>query len=173
MTVSSLWTNPSAGGSLDLSAGAVVTEAVWDAMVSNFLWLGGPSGATVQVLSAVGTTSNPATTSSSLVALPDPSVTMTTLAGSTVVVWFNGSFRNSTLGANMAFVPAMDANGGVNIQTTIQAAAANTDHCISLVGIFAGVSAAAHVFNIYWLSSTGTGSRASVNSNLVVAEFRR
>lgn len=44
MPVADAWTDPSAGGSLDLAAGAVVTETVWDALISNFLWLGGASG---------------------------------------------------------------------------------------------------------------------------------
>jgi hypothetical protein len=44
MTVTTAWTDPSAGGTLDLSTGGVVTETIWDAMVSNFLHLGGSKG---------------------------------------------------------------------------------------------------------------------------------
>lgn len=47
MTVSNTWTNPSAGGSLDLSAGQLVTESIFDTFTSNLLYLGGATGAWV------------------------------------------------------------------------------------------------------------------------------
>jgi hypothetical protein len=44
MTVTFTWTNPAAGGSLDLTAGVVVLESVWDAIISNLNVLGGTTG---------------------------------------------------------------------------------------------------------------------------------
>lgn len=44
-TVTAAWTSPAAAGTLDLSNGSVLNETVWDAMVSNFLWLGGTTAA--------------------------------------------------------------------------------------------------------------------------------
>lgn len=44
MTVTTNWTSPAAAGTLDLAAGAILTEAVWDAMVSNFGHIGGTTG---------------------------------------------------------------------------------------------------------------------------------
>jgi hypothetical protein len=44
MTVNLTWTTAAAGGALDLANGQVVTEAVWDAMVSNLNVIGGAVG---------------------------------------------------------------------------------------------------------------------------------
>lgn len=41
MTVTSAWTSPAANGTLDLDVNETLTEAVWDALISNLLWLGG------------------------------------------------------------------------------------------------------------------------------------
>lgn len=44
MTVTSSWTDPGAGGTLDLANGSLVTETHWDALVSNLLYIGGSTG---------------------------------------------------------------------------------------------------------------------------------
>lgn len=49
MAVNNTWTDPSAGGALDLATGGTVTEAVWDATVSNLLHLGGTAGYIPQI----------------------------------------------------------------------------------------------------------------------------
>ncbi len=41
MAITATWTPPA---SLDLATGAILTEAVWDALVSNFLYLAGAAG---------------------------------------------------------------------------------------------------------------------------------
>ena len=46
MTVNTTWTSPAAAGTLDLANGDVATEVWFDAMVSNFGFLGGVAGLT-------------------------------------------------------------------------------------------------------------------------------
>lgn len=45
MTVTSTWTNPSEGGTLDRDSGETIREQDWDALLSNLLFLGGTTGA--------------------------------------------------------------------------------------------------------------------------------
>lgn len=47
MAISDTWSDPSEGGTLDLSAGDVLTAAVWEKVMSNLLRLGGTTGAPV------------------------------------------------------------------------------------------------------------------------------
>ena len=44
MAVDRTWTSPAAAGDLDLDTGEVVTEAIWDKVISNLGHLGGASG---------------------------------------------------------------------------------------------------------------------------------
>lgn len=44
MTVTSTWTDPSEGGTLDRDSGQTIREQDWDALLSNFLFLGGTTG---------------------------------------------------------------------------------------------------------------------------------
>jgi len=44
MTITVAWTNPSEAGTLDLDTGDTLTDAVWDALVSNIGHLGGTAG---------------------------------------------------------------------------------------------------------------------------------
>lgn len=44
MSVDQNWTDPSTGGGVDLAAGEVLTEAVWDDVLSNIKRLGGTNG---------------------------------------------------------------------------------------------------------------------------------
>src|SRR5215210_4554215 len=44
MAVGTTWTNPSTGGAIDLNTNDVLTETVWDAVLSNLKHLGGTTG---------------------------------------------------------------------------------------------------------------------------------
>ena len=44
MTVNSTWTDPSEGGTMDLDVGDVLTEAVYDRILSNLVYIGGTTG---------------------------------------------------------------------------------------------------------------------------------
>ncbi len=139
----------------------------------NMLWLVGTAGVITQIASAVGTTSSVTTTSTSLVALADPVISLTTLAGSNVVAIFNGNFQCTSLGAGMTFNIAMDGNSGANVSVLIHAKVANYNESVALVAMFPAVTAAAHSFQAQWSTTAGTLKRDTVGSNLVLVEFRR
>ncbi len=44
MTVNDTWTDPSEGGTMDLDVGDVLTEAVYDLILSNLKYVGGTTG---------------------------------------------------------------------------------------------------------------------------------
>jgi len=44
MTINDTWTDPTEAGAIDLDSGATLTEAVYDKIISNLLFLGGTDG---------------------------------------------------------------------------------------------------------------------------------
>jgi hypothetical protein len=76
--VTSSWTNPSAGGILDLATGAVLQESWTDGVASNLLWLGGTTGA--------WTAFTPTLTQSAGVAVTVANARYMILAGKTAIV---------------------------------------------------------------------------------------
>lgn len=171
MTVSNTWTNPSAGGALDLSAGAVVTEANWDAMVSNQLWLGGATGYTSQV-GQTYTADAQNTTSNTQTAIPNTAVLMTTTGG-TVLVFGSAAVLCTSTAQLCTFSLAID--GTPVALARIQFPVANTALTVSIHYNFTTVSSALHTFAMYWGVAGGAtlSTDSAIFRALVAVEIRR
>lgn len=153
MTVTASWTSPAAAGTLDLAAGATLTEAVWDAMVSNFLYLGG-TGGVVTYNDGVGNTFTQSTTSSSFVAITGVVTGTLTLTGSTQFIFISGNFANTTLGVINAIGYSVDGGAYIAIARWTQPVA---NHLVQISGFaVAAIGSGSHTIQMGWLTSGGT-----------------
>jgi hypothetical protein len=171
MTVISAWTDPSPGGSLDLTAGTIVTEAYTDAIASNFLWLAGSTG---KVTNWNYATSNATftTTANTGTAIHAPLVTLTTSGTGEVLVWVGASVSNTTSLALCNLYICQDA-----VVSGPYALGANPSAggSVSLVAcaVF-GPAAGSHQYQPGWATNTGTLSTSGAVLNWVLAvELRR
>lgn len=126
------------------------------------------ANAATQRGSAVGSTSNPTTTSGTYVDMTDMSVTLTTTGGD-LVVWFSGTIQNSTSGQGVKVALSLDGAAEVGAGTFVTAAASQ-QAVIALVHRFAAPSAASHTVKVRWFVSGGTGTAVGIDRELIVQE---
>lgn len=177
MTVSTTWTAPIAGGSLDLAAGTVVTETHWDALVSDFLYLGGPAGQITAVHSATVSTSGPTTTSTSFVDIPDLSI-IATIGGTAGVsancfLLFDGAFAMTSAASAFFSLQIIQGASTVLAQRNITSAGANVINSVVIHVIVPSVSSGSQLFKVRWSVSAGTLTADSTTRAFSMLELRR
>jgi hypothetical protein len=129
------------------------------------------TNAITQASFVTGTTGTPTTTSASFVDLTDMSITITTIAGSAVKIFFAGTFKNSTV-ANVDIGFSVDGGGEQGIQTFTEQTA---DYFvpIGMVLRLTGLSAGSHTFKVRWKTGGGTASNVGTQRYFLVEEVKK
>jgi hypothetical protein len=152
----------------DIAADAVRTAAILDGVVTTPKLA---AAAVTQNGHADGSSSGPTTTSGLFVDMTDMSVTLTTVGGD-LLVWFDGSFSQSTSGQGVFVGLRLDSGSDVagvrhNFQHTSQDVFIGTHHR------FTGVAAGSHTVKARWSVSGGQGTATSTERHLTVLEVKR
>lgn len=171
MPITTTWVSPAAAGVLDLATGSILTETWCDGVASDLLRLGGVTGQVTQTAFVSGSTVNPTTTSTSVVDLPDMTLTMTTTGGD-VLVFLVCVVSNATLGAVTSIDVNMDVSGEVSaVQCTSKVA--NAQDCLATIARYSAPSAASHNWKGRWNVGSGTGTAVSVQRYMLAVELKR
>lgn len=163
----------SAGKGLVLPAGAIPSGIITSAMIADgtIQTVDLAAGAVTQRTGVGGSTSNPQTTSSTYVDLPDMSVTITTTGGD-LFAWLvcvvNSAIQATTVNIALRLDVGADVVG-------IGAAAPGVGYgfCLSTVTLWTGVSAGAHTIKGRWNTSGSTATAVSTQRVIEVLEVRR
>jgi hypothetical protein len=154
------------------TSGEVVTDIILNSHVrDNLVALAGTDGK-VLTMSYSMAGSAATTTSTSFVAIPGfTTASMTTLAGSFVVVFAWLSLNGSVAGNSMYLGVQQDALGYVPVGA---AHAPVAGYYTDLAGIWLyAPSAGAHTFNLGWFTTGGTATANSqANNGILAIEFR-
>lgn len=129
------------------------------------------AGAISTISTVIGSGTLTTTSTGSFVAMADMTITLTTVAGSTLVVQFDAEASNDTLNQYCRPIVYVDGVQGSLLPGT-QSAVANTFGRIGGHTVLTGLSAASHTIDIRWAVSGGTGSVAS-HRRLTVTEYKR
>lgn len=129
------------------------------------------ANAVSQALSANVVTSGPTTSSTTLVDMPDMSISITTTGGG-LLIWAMATLRPDTL--NGVATLALDIDGAATGPTAQgSAAVASNVICLSLAHRIAAPTAAAHTIKLRWSISAGSVLAFFTYRSLVVEEIRR
>jgi hypothetical protein len=121
---------------------------------------------------AYGVTSNPTTTSGTLVNLTDLAATLTTVGGdlfATTTVNLSGS----TTPQLIYLALALDGTAASPSQMQSSVAASGASLVMTTSYHWAGVTAGAHTITTQWATSTGTATAVNTARVLIVEEARR
>lgn len=129
------------------------------------------ANAVTQVGFAAAVTTNPTTTSTTIVDMTDMAVTLTTTGGD-LLAWFAGAFQNNTVGASQTVALRLDTGSDVADMAIIHRVA-STWLPISTFYRFTGVSAASHTVRARWSTTAGTVTNNFTERNLLVMEIKR
>lgn len=158
---------PSAVGPGQIANNAVLTQHIADGQVTAAKLASGIAGPSAI---AVGATSNPTTTSTTMADLPDMTVTLTTTGG-ILLCWLDASIRADTLLAGVGLQLNVDG-ADVAPQTTAQAAVANQYQHLAVVLRVSGLAAGSHTVKGRWNVSAGTATAMWTYRTLLVQEVR-
>lgn len=115
---------------------------------------------------AVGSTSNPTTTSSSYATLTDMSITLTVGASASVIVICSSTISNTNSSLNYL---ALDVDSGSEVGE-IYTGLNNSTGNITTSYVFTGLSAGNHTFRARWKTSAGTLTAVSTNRVMTAIE---
>lgn len=122
-----------------------------------------------QVGYARGSSSGPATSSTSYADLTDMSVTLTTVGGDLACV-FSGIASSDQPGQIITVAFSLDAAAEVGDQTVTQHAAANAGMSVSANHVFTSVSAGSHTVKVRWKVGGNNGTFHGTQRSLMVTE---
>lgn len=145
-----------AGQALTVNAGATAPQWSTNVVTRN------------QVSHAIGSTSAPTQLTSTYAVIDQMTITLTTTGGD-LLVWFVGSFVNSTVNSTNTFGIRLDAATAV-FEVLWGEATANLVFPVTLVGRFTGVSAASHTVDIVWKTDSATLTAHTTRRTLMVME---
>lgn len=129
------------------------------------------ANAITQVGSAIGSSSDPTTTSTSFVDLTDMSVTLTTTGGDLIAILVDTTSNNTTGQVTYQGLK-LDSGSDVSIQYQ-HTATANYSGTIVSIALFTSVSAASHTVKGRWRVLGGTGTAAGTQRILIVLERKK
>lgn len=115
---------------------------------------------------AVGSTSNPTTTSSSYATLTDMSITLTVGASASVIVICSSTISNTNSSLNYL---ALDVDSGSEVGE-IYTGLNNSTGNITTSYVFTGLSAGNHTFRARWKTSAGTLTGVGTNRSITAME---
>lgn len=163
------WTAPSTW-----TSGQIVTDTQLNAQLrDNLLWLGGTGGIITQVVAAVATGTNPTTTSTSPVPLIDPTLTITTLAGSSLLAIAQLTVSNTAVGAVNSFFLGLNSTATTGGVMTFTQGAAGGSTIVTLTAVSTSTSAATQTLEVFWACSSGTLTRNGFLEGIICVEIRR
>jgi len=130
------------------------------------------AGAVTQRALAVGVTSNPTTTSTTFVDLPDMAITLTTSGGDLGVAMQCDVQQATSSGFTITLALALDG-AAEQFPSIVQPWATNESCPMFLVGLFTGVAAGSHTVKGRWATGSGTAQANAGRRVLRVVEYIR
>ena len=172
MTINSTYTDPSEAGAIDLDTNDVLTDTVWDLLLSNIKALGGTDGytGTKYPVNGIATASTTVTTTSAtFVDIDTMSVTLTAAkAGSKLLAILNLQARSSSNTDTETFAVSLDA--ATEVQDMPVDLNAGADQSITVVWLFSAVGAGSHTIKGR-MKTTGGATLTVERRNLTVLEL--
>lgn len=119
---------------------------------------------------AVGTTSDPNTSSTTYVDVPEMSITMTT-SGAPVLLAFNCIAKQNTANKSIYFVFEIDGVDEVVSERGAQYPSVNTECRCSFAYLKTGLGAGSHTFKVQFKVDGGTATLPGTTRNLIVIDL--
>lgn len=130
------------------------------------------ANAVSQVSIAVGSTSDPTTTSTgAFVLIPQMTITMTTTGGP-LLAWFNGRFKHGTASNLIGTAPYLDSALQADGERTHNFAGVDYQTDLGWCYVWTP-SAGSHTVEARWYTSGGTATALSTCRTLILAELKR